>query len=83
MTWLIAQVQCTLKLELNYYNRLDGMRPITKIRQDNDVTDHIGVISIEYDTELSRLIGYFSINDEDEYNNKVTNNTSPLYAKDN
>lgn len=47
------------------------------------MTDHIGVISIEYDTELSRLIGYFSINDEDEYNNKVTNNTSPLYAKDN
>ena len=28
-----------------------------KSRQDNDVTDHIGVISIEYNTKLSRPIG--------------------------
>ena len=37
-----------------------------KTRQENDVIDHKGVISVEYDTELSRLIGQCVVYDEDK-----------------
>ena len=36
------------------------MQLIMKTRQDNDVSDHKDVISIEYNTELSILIGLMS-----------------------
>lgn len=42
------------------------MRLIMKTTQDNDVTDHKGVISVEYDIELWRLIGQCAIYDYDE-----------------
>ena len=54
------------KSELNYHNILDKMRLIMKTTQDNDVTDHKGVISVEYDIELWRLIGQCAIYDYDE-----------------
>ena len=37
-----------------------------KTRKENDVIDHKGVISVEYDTELSRLIGQCVVYDEDK-----------------
>ena len=37
-----------------------------KNKYDNNVTDRIGMIFIKYDTELSKLIGYYTIHDEDE-----------------
>lgn len=37
-----------------------------KTRQNDNMVDRIDVISKEYDTELSRLIGYYMVYDEDE-----------------
>lgn len=42
------------------------MRSIMKDKQDNDVIDHIGVIFVEYDTELSSLIGWCVVNDKNK-----------------
>ena len=53
-TWLIVQVWSMLKSKLNSYDQSSKLRSIKKTKQDNDVTDHKGVISIEYDIELSR-----------------------------
>ena len=56
MTWLIVDVQCTLKSKQNRHDQSDRMQSTMKKRQDNDVTnrtyvtDHTSVISIEYDT---------------------------------
>ena len=36
-----------------------------KMRQDNDVTNHIGMISIEYDTKMSRPIRQCAVYYED------------------
>lgn len=52
----IVRVQFTQKLELNYHDRSDMMQHIMKNRQNNDVINPTSVISVEYDTELSRLI---------------------------
>ena len=59
-------MRSTPKLELNYHDRLDKMWFITKNRWDNDVIDRTSVNSVEYDTELSRLIGQCVVYDEDE-----------------
>ena len=40
------------------------MLSIKKIRQNNDVTDYTDMISIEYDTELLRLIKQCVVYDE-------------------
>ena len=42
------------------------MWSIMKNKHDNNVTDRIGMIFIKYDTELSKLIEYYTIHDEDE-----------------
>ena len=47
----------TLKSELNYHDWSDYMQSIVKTRQDNGVTDCKVVIFMEYNIELSRLIG--------------------------
>ena len=56
----------TPKSKLNYHNRLDRMRSIKKTRQDNDVTNRTGVIFVEYDIELSRLMGHYAVYNKDE-----------------
>ena len=38
---------------MNYHNWLDRVHSITKTTQDNDVTDHTGVVYVEKDIELS------------------------------
>ena len=42
------------------------MRSITKTKQDNYMIDCTSVISIEYNTEVSRKIGLCAVYDEDE-----------------
>ena len=54
-------MQSTSKLELKFHDRLNRMRFTMKIRRDNDVTDHIGMIFAKYDTELSRPIGQCAV----------------------
>lgn len=56
MTWLIVQVRSTSKSKLHYHDRLDKMRSILKSRQDNDVTDRIGITFVKCIIELSRPI---------------------------
>ena len=51
---------------LNCKNQSDSVQFIMKTTQDNDVSDHTGVISIEYDIELSRPITLSVVYDEDE-----------------
>ena len=55
-----------MKSELNYHGQLDGMLCITKTKEENNMIDHIGVISVEYDTELLRPIGYYVVYDHDK-----------------
>ena len=55
-----------LKSKLNYLDQLNKMCSFMKTRLDNNVTDCKGVISVKYDTELSRLIGQCAVYDEDE-----------------
>ena len=55
-----------LKSELNCHDRSNMMRFITKSKQDKDVIDCIGVIFIEYNTKMSRLIEQCAVYDEDE-----------------
>ena len=81
MTWLIVQVRFRPKSELNYHDRLDRMRSITKTRQDNDVINHKGVIFIEYDTELLRPNGHCVVYDEDQTRNDVIDHIGLLYTE--
>lgn len=46
-------------------NCVDQIRSIMRTKQDNDVIDHKGLNSVEYDIELFRLIGQYAVNDED------------------
>lgn len=55
-----------LKSKLNYHDRLDMMRSIRKSKQDNDMANHTGVISIDYDIELLRMIEQCAVYEEDE-----------------
>ena len=34
-------------MKLNFYERSDGIRSMTKIKQDNNVTNHTGTVYIE------------------------------------
>ena len=54
-----------LKYELNYHDRFDKMRSITKTRNNNNVTNDTSVISIEYDIELSRSMRQCVVYNED------------------
>lgn len=52
----VTQVWSTLKLEHNCHDRSYILWFIRKMRQDNNVIDRKGVISVEYEIELSRPI---------------------------
>ena len=66
MTWLVIKVWSLQNMILNCKNQSDSVQFIMKTTQDNDVSDHTGVISIEYDIELSRPITLSVVYDEDE-----------------
>ena len=55
--WLMVQVCYTLKMILNCHGWSDRVLSVTKIRDENDVTDRIGTVYVENDTKLSWLIG--------------------------
>ena len=64
MTWSIIQDRSTLKTKLNCYDRTNEVRSMTKTRQDNDVSDRIGVLYPEIRTELSWPIRKVMVNHE-------------------
>ena len=53
---MVVQVQTTMKLEVNTHDLLDRMQSLTKTKKDNNMTVGTGVIFVEYDIELLRLI---------------------------
>lgn len=57
----VAQVWSNLKLEQNCHDRSYILWFIRKMRQDNNVIDRKGVISVEYEIELSRPIGQCAV----------------------
>ena len=42
-----------LEMILKCHDRLDWVESMTKTRQDNNVTDRIGLVDIKIETELS------------------------------
>lgn len=54
------------KSKSNCHDQLDRMQSIMKDIQDNDVIDRTCVISVEYNTKLSSLIGWCVVNDKNE-----------------
>ena len=62
MMWSIIQDFSTLKTKLNCYDRTNEVRSMTKTRQDNDVSDRIGVLYPEIRTELSWPIRKVMVN---------------------
>ena len=66
MTLLIVHVRSMSKSKLNYHYQSIRMRSITKTKQDNYMIDYTSVISVEYNTEVSRKIGLCAVYDEDE-----------------
>ena len=71
-------VLSTRKLELNYHDQSDRIQSIMKNSQDNDVTYHTGVISVEYDTNMLRSIGSVRFMTMTRQDNNMTNHTCPL-----
>lgn len=61
---MIVQVQFTLKMKLSYYDRSDQVQHVAKIKQDNDMTDCIGLVYSKIETKLSRPIKLVAICDE-------------------
>ena len=43
-------------MKLNFYGQSEGVRFIMKTGQDNDVTNHKGVVYVEIETKLSWLL---------------------------
>ena len=64
--WMVVQVQTTMKLEVNTHDLLDRMQSLTKTKKDNNMTVGTGVIFVEYDIELLRLIEQCVICDKNE-----------------
>lgn len=54
---------------------------MAKPRLDNDVTDHIGLVYVENDTELSGLIGPSAVCDKTRQNNSVKDLLCGVYAE--
>ena len=52
-TWLIVQMWSMQKMKLSCHDRSNQVRSMTKSWQDNDVTDHIGLLYVETKTQLS------------------------------
>lgn len=65
-TWPIVQVRSTSKKILNYGDQLDRLPTMTKIRLDNYMTDHIDMVYIENETELSWPMGLGTVYDENQ-----------------
>ena len=52
MLWIL-QLRFTSKTKLNYHDKSDWVRSVTKIRHNNNVTDRIGTVYAENENELS------------------------------
>lgn len=54
--WSNVYVWSTQKPKLNYRELSDQVQYVVKTRKDNNLTDYIGTLYIENDTEFSWLI---------------------------
>ena len=62
--WLIIQIWSTLKKKLSCRNQSNWVWSVIKIKQDNDVINHIGLVYVKNDIELLGPIGPGAVNDE-------------------
>ena len=56
MMWLIVHMYSTLKMKLGYCEQSNWEQFVMKVRQDNDVTDCIGIVYAKNDIELYKPI---------------------------
>lgn len=66
MTWSTIQVRFTLKKKLSYHDQLDLVQSMTKIKEDNDVIDHIGLVYSKTKTKLLSPILLGDVCDENQ-----------------
>ena len=59
-------MQSMPKMKLSCHDQLDQVQFMTKIRKDNDVFDHIGLVYVEIEIELSRPIWQGVVYDENK-----------------
>ena len=52
MMWPIVQLQSMPKMKMSYFDRSNQVPSMIKTRHGNDVTDHIGVVCVENDTNV-------------------------------
>ena len=53
-----------MKIKLSCCDRLDRVQSVTKTRQDNDVTNYIGLVYVETEIEFLGLISPSAIRNE-------------------
>ena len=51
-------------MKLSYRDRSERVRSVIKTRQDNDVTNRIGLVYVENNTKLSQPIELGAVHDE-------------------
>ena len=66
---------------LNYRNPSGLVQTLRKTGQDNNVTDKIGAVYIENETELSWPIRSSAICDENQQENDATNHNNAVYIE--
>ena len=62
--WLIVQMRSMLKTKLSCRNLTNHIQSMMKTEQDNDVTNHIGLVYVETKTKLSGPIWLGAVSDE-------------------
>ena len=78
---MIVQIWYTLNTKLSYHNQSNQVWPITKTKQDNDMTDCIGLVYVENNTELSGPIGPGVVSAKIRQDNDVTNLPCVVYIE--
>ena len=66
MTWPIVKVWFTPKKKLSYHDQSDWVQPVMIIRQDNDVTDCIGLVCSKTESKLLGFIWLGIVYDENQ-----------------
>ena len=56
--WLMVQMRSTPKKKLSCHDWSNRVWFVMKVRQNNDMADHIGEVHIKNDTKLSWSIGW-------------------------
>ena len=64
--WSIVQVWSPQNTIVNYQDRSDSVRSMTKMRHDNDVTNRTSLLYAKNETEFSWVIWHGTVYDKDQ-----------------